>query len=50
MQDADEIIVLEHGKIAERGKHDELLEHQGIYHKMFMEQYQDYIKISKEVG
>ena len=50
VQDADEIIVLDHGKIAERGKHDELLDKQGIYHKMFMEQYQDYIKISKEVG
>ena len=50
VQDADEIIVLENGKIAERGKHDELIDQQGIYHKMFMEQYQDYMNISKEVG
>jgi ATP-binding cassette subfamily B protein len=50
VQDADEIIVLDHGKIAERGKHAELLEQQGIYHEMFMEQYQDYMKVSKEVG
>lgn len=31
---ADEIIVLNKGEIAERGTHDELLKHQGIYFKL----------------
>lgn len=50
VQDADEIIVLDKGMIAESGKHDDLIKNKGIYYKMFMEQYQDYISISKEVG
>jgi len=31
---ADEIIVLHEGQIAERGKHDELMSQNGIYHKL----------------
>jgi ABC-type multidrug transport system fused ATPase/permease subunit len=31
---ADEIIVLHEGQIAERGKHDELISQNGIYHKL----------------
>jgi subfamily B ATP-binding cassette protein MsbA len=31
---ADEIIVLYEGKIAERGKHDELLKQNGIYSRL----------------
>jgi subfamily B ATP-binding cassette protein MsbA len=31
---ADEIIVLQHGRIAERGDHQELLAHRGIYKKL----------------
>jgi subfamily B ATP-binding cassette protein MsbA len=31
---ADEIVVLQKGKIAERGKHEELLAHNGIYKKL----------------
>ncbi len=50
VKDADEIIVLDGGSIAERGLHDELIDKQGIYYKMFMEQYQDYINIKEEVG
>ena len=50
VKDADEIIVLDRGAIAERGRHDDLLEKKGIYHRMFMEQYQDYLAISREVG
>jgi ATP-binding cassette subfamily B protein len=31
---ADQILVIEHGRIAERGTHDELLERRGIYHQL----------------
>ncbi len=36
--DADEILVLDHGRIVERGKHQELLEHAGIYAEMWRKQ------------
>lgn len=48
VQDADEIIVLDDGKIAERGKHKELLALQGLYYDIFMDQYQDYLEITKK--
>ncbi|HHY0377349.1 TPA: ABC transporter transmembrane domain-containing protein [Vibrio parahaemolyticus] len=38
LEPADEIIVLNHGHVTERGKHHSLLEHQGWYAEMF--QYQ----------
>ena len=34
IQHAHEIIVMDHGEISERGKHDELLAMNGIYHKL----------------
>jgi ATP-binding cassette, subfamily B, multidrug efflux pump len=36
IQDADNILVLHHGEIVERGTHQELLAEQGLYHKMFL--------------
>ncbi|MDR1263466.1 MAG: ABC transporter ATP-binding protein/permease, partial [Oscillospiraceae bacterium] len=35
---ADQIIVLDDGRVAERGTHAELLEKKGLYHQMFMDQ------------
>lgn len=36
IQDADQIIVLHHGDIVERGTHQELLALRGLYHKMYL--------------
>ncbi len=41
VRNADEIIVLEEGKIAERGKHEELLKKRGLYYQTFITQYPD---------
>lgn len=35
---ADEILVLKDGEIIERGKHDELISHDGVYHTMWQAQ------------
>ena len=35
IRQADQILVIEEGKIAEQGKHDELLAQEGRYHKLF---------------
>ena len=32
---ADELIVLDHGKIVERGSHEQLIEAQGIYRQIY---------------
>ncbi|HEX5367942.1 MAG TPA: ABC transporter ATP-binding protein [Dehalococcoidia bacterium] len=32
---ADEIVVLDHGKVVERGRHDDLIEKQGLYRRIF---------------
>ncbi len=43
VKNADEIIILEDGKIAERGTHETLLENKGYYYKTYMAQYGDYL-------
>lgn len=45
VRNADEIIVLDHGKIAERGTHMELLEKRGFYYATYEAQYGDYHKV-----
>ena len=39
IQSADQILVLEHGEIVERGTHDELLAHDGRYKQLYDKQY-----------
>ncbi|MDF2951155.1 MAG: transporter related [Anaerocolumna sp.] len=44
VKNADEIIILEDGRIAERGTHDTLLAAKGLYYKTYMAQYGDYLE------
>lgn len=44
VRNADEIIVLDEGKIAERGTHESLLSKKGLYYNTFMAQYGDYLE------
>lgn len=39
---ADKILVLEDGRITEQGTHDELIEKNGLYYKMFTTQAKGY--------
>lgn len=43
VRNADEIIILEDGKIAERGTHETLLKSKGYYYNTYMAQYGDYL-------
>ena len=47
---ADEIIVLEEGKISERGNHERLLDKKGYYYKTYMAQYGDVLKQLESVN
>ena len=37
--EADQILVIEHGALAEHGKHAELLAQRGVYHRLYMSQF-----------
>lgn len=39
VKNADEILILENGKIAERGNHEELMSRKGLYYDTYMAQY-----------
>ncbi|MDO5575185.1 MAG: ABC transporter ATP-binding protein [bacterium] len=44
VRNADEIIILKDGEIAERGTHESLLAKEGLYHLTYMAQYGDYLE------
>jgi ATP-binding cassette subfamily B protein len=46
VRNADEIVILNEGNIAERGTHEELLQAKGLYYETFMAQYGDYLEES----
>ena len=39
IQDADKIVVIDHGEILEIGNHDELLAKEGKYYELYMTQF-----------
>ena len=39
IRDADQVLVINHGEIVEKGTHDELLAQQGFYHHLYMSQF-----------
>ncbi len=47
---ADEILILEHGKVVERGTHQSLMEKKGFYYSTYEAQYGDYRKALEIVG
>ncbi len=49
VKNADLILVLDNGRIAERGTHDELLAQKGYYHSVFVNQYGDFDDASPEL-
>jgi ATP-binding cassette subfamily B protein len=38
VMDADLILVLEHGRVVQRGNHDELLAQEGVYRRIYLAQ------------
>ena len=43
IRDADKVLVINDGRIIERGTHDELLAARGFYHRLYMSQFRDHI-------
>ncbi|MBM7619091.1 ATP-binding cassette subfamily B protein [Bacillus tianshenii] len=50
IQDAEQILVLHQGEIVERGTHQELLNQEGLYHKMYLLQNGQPEKVEDAVG
>ena len=40
IRNADQVLVLDHGRIVERGRHKELLRRKGFYYNLYMSQFQ----------
>jgi ATP-binding cassette subfamily B multidrug efflux pump len=50
IRNADQVLVLDQGKIIERGKHTELLERKGFYYNLYMSQFRRDIEILPETA
>jgi ATP-binding cassette subfamily B multidrug efflux pump len=48
LKHADEIIVLEQGRIVQRGKHDELVSQQGVYRRIYDIQFRDLEELKQQ--
>ena len=49
VRNANEIIFLENGRIAERGTHYELLNKKGLYYQTYIAQYGEYLNDNNEI-
>lgn len=49
VKDADEILILDDGRIVERGTHDELLQMRGRYYDIYREQFKDMVLYGEKV-
>ena len=47
VKNADQILVLDGGRIAERGTHQQLLDKKGIYYRMVQDQYRDFDQFAR---
>ncbi len=50
IRDADTILVMENGKIVEQGRHEELLERGGAYHRLYMSQFAGGIDLDEQTA
>lgn len=50
VKDADLILVLDNGKLIEKGVHSELLKNKGLYYNIFTDQYKDYLDVKDVVS
>jgi ATP-binding cassette subfamily B protein len=50
IMDADLILVMDHGRIVQRGRHEELIREDGIYKKIYEIQSQVELDLEKELG
>ena len=39
IRDADQVLVIDHGRIIERGDHESLLAQRGFYHRLYLSQF-----------
>lgn len=50
LKHADEILVLENGKIIDRGKHEQLIKNSGLYQRIYDIQYKDQEKVLTSIN
>jgi ATP-binding cassette subfamily B protein len=50
IKDADQIVVLDQGKVVERGTHDELIDKGGVYSDLYRTQLESQLEIVQEAS